>query len=43
MQVHKTGKKERLDNYLVEQGYFDTKSQAQGAILAAKVKVNGEF
>lgn len=43
MQNHKTGKKERLDNYLVEQGYFDTKSQAQGAILAAKVKVNGEF
>jgi len=35
-------KKERLDNYLLEKGYFDTKSQAQGNILAGKVRVNGE-
>ncbi len=35
-------KKERLDNYLVSKGYFDTKSQAQGNILAGKVKINGE-
>lgn len=36
-------KKERLDNYLVSKGYFDTKSQAQGNILAGKVKINGEI
>ena len=35
-------KKERLDNFLVSKGYFDTKSQAQGNILAGKVKINGE-
>jgi len=35
-------KKERLDNYLVLNGYFDTKNQAQGNILAGKVKINGE-
>ena len=35
-------KKERLDNFLVEKGYFETKSQAQGNILAGKVKINGE-
>jgi 23S rRNA (cytidine1920-2'-O)/16S rRNA (cytidine1409-2'-O)-methyltransferase len=34
--------KERLDNILVEKGFFETKSQAAGAILARKVKVNGE-
>jgi len=36
-------KKERLDNYLVVNGYFDTKNQAQGNILAGKVKINGEI
>lgn len=36
-------KKERLDNYLVLNGYFDTKNQAQGNILAGKVKINGEI
>jgi len=36
-------KKERLDNYLVANGYFDTKNQAQGNILAGKVKINGEI
>lgn len=40
--MNKSEKKERLDNYLVLNGYFDTKSQAQGNILAAKVKINGE-
>jgi len=35
-------KKERLDNYLISKGYFETKSQAQGNILAGKVRVNGE-
>ena len=34
--------KDRLDNYLVEKGYFDTKSQAQGAIMSGKVKINGQ-
>lgn len=34
--------KKRLDDLLVEQGFFDTKSKAQGAILAGKVKVNNE-
>ena len=32
----------RLDDYLVQEGYFDTKSQAQGAIISGKVKANGE-
>jgi 23S rRNA (cytidine1920-2'-O)/16S rRNA (cytidine1409-2'-O)-methyltransferase len=36
-------KKERLDNYLVSKGYFDTKNKAQGNILAGKVKINGEI
>lgn len=35
-------KKDRLDNFLVENGSFETKSQAQGAILAGKVKINGD-
>lgn len=35
-------KKERLDNYIVSKGYFETKNQAQGAILAGKVRINGE-
>jgi len=35
-------KKLRLDDFLVSKGYFDTKSQAQGNILAGKVKINGE-
>lgn len=34
--------KKRLDNLLVEQGFFDTKSKALGAVLAGKVKVNDE-
>ena len=34
--------KKRLDDFLTEQGFFDTKSKAQGAILAGKVKVNNE-
>ncbi len=36
-------KKERLDNYLVNLGYFDNKSKASGAILAGKVKINDEI
>ncbi len=35
-------KKERIDAILVQQGYFQTKSQAQAAILAGDVKVNNE-
>ena len=35
--------KERLDNFLVTKGYFDTKSQAQAAIIAGKVKINNEL
>ena len=34
--------KKRLDDLLVEQGFFDTKSKALGAVLAGKVKVNDE-
>ncbi len=34
--------KKRLDDLLLEQGFFETKSKAQGAILAGKVKVNNE-
>lgn len=35
-------KKERLDNFLVNLGYFETKSRASSAILAGDVKINGE-
>ncbi len=34
--------KERLDKILTDKGYFDTKSKAQGAIMAGDVKVNDE-
>ena len=34
-------KKERLDKILTDQGYFETKSKAQAAIMAGDVKVNG--
>lgn len=32
----------RLDDLLVNAGHFETKSQSAGAILAGKVKINGE-
>ncbi len=35
--------KERLDKYLTDLGYFDTKSKAAAAILAGNVKVNDEY
>ncbi len=35
-------KKERLDKILVDKGFFETKSKAQAAIMAADVKINGE-
>ena len=35
-------KKDRLDNVLFLLGYFETKNQAQAAILAGKVKINGQ-
>lgn len=35
-------KKERLDQLLVDNGYFDTKSRAQASIMARDVKINGE-
>ncbi len=35
--------KSRLDDYIVEKGLFESKSQAQGAILAGKVKVDGKI
>lgn len=34
--------KERLDQILVDKGYFETKSKAQGAIMAGDVKINDE-
>jgi 23S rRNA (cytidine1920-2'-O)/16S rRNA (cytidine1409-2'-O)-methyltransferase len=34
--------KTRLDDFLIEKGFFETKSKAQGAILAGKVKINNE-
>lgn len=34
--------KERLDKILVEKGFFETKSKAQGAIMAGDVKINDE-
>lgn len=35
--------KERLDKYLTDSGYFETKSKAAAAILAGNVKVNDEY
>ena len=35
--------KERLDKYLVDSGYFETKSKAASAILAGDVKINDEY
>ena len=36
-------KKERLDKYLTDLGYFDTKSKASAAILASNVKINDKY
>ncbi len=36
-------KKERLDKYLTDLGYFDTKSKASAAILAGHVKIDDEY
>lgn len=36
-------KKERLDKYLVDLGYYETKSKAAAAILAGDVKINDEY
>ena len=35
--------KERLDKYLTDLGYFETKSKAASAILASNVKINDEY
>lgn len=35
--------KERLDKYLTDLGYFDSKSKAASAILAGHVKINDEY
>lgn len=35
-------KKERLDTILVERGFFETKSQAQAAIMAGKVRIDNK-
>ena len=35
--------KERLDKYLTDLGYFETKSKASSAILAGQVKINDEY
>ena len=36
-------KKERLDKYLTDLGYFETKSKASAAILAGDVKIDDEY
>ncbi len=36
-------KKERLDKYLTDLGYFENKSKASAAILAGQVKINDEY
>ncbi len=36
-------KKERLDKYLTDLGYFDTKSKASAAILAGQVKIDDKY
>jgi len=35
--------KERLDKYLTDLGYFETKNKASSAILAGNVKINDEY
>lgn len=35
--------KERLDKYLTDLGYFDSKSKAAASILAGNVKINDEY
>ena len=35
-------KGKRLDTYLAENGFAETKSQAQALIIAGNIKVNGE-
>ncbi|MDR1327126.1 MAG: TlyA family RNA methyltransferase, partial [Heliobacteriaceae bacterium] len=35
--------KERLDKFLTDSGYFETKSKAAAAILAGGVKINNEY
>ena len=35
--------KERLDKYLTDLGYFETKSKAAAAILSGNVKINDEY
>ena len=41
--VNKMAKnKERLDKILTDKGFFETKSKAQGAIMAGDVKINDE-
>lgn len=35
--------RERLDKYLTDLGYFETKSKASSAILAGNVKINDEY
>ena len=35
--------KERLDKYLTDLGYFETKSKAAAAIIAGNVKINDEY
>lgn len=36
-------KKERLDKYLTDLGFFETKSKASAAILAGQVKIDDEY
>ena len=36
-------KKERLDKYLTDLGYFETKSKASSSIIAGQVKINDEY
>ena len=33
----------RLDNYLVENGYFETRNKAQQAIKSNRIKVNNKL
>ncbi|OGI16686.1 MAG: hypothetical protein A2287_03960 [Candidatus Melainabacteria bacterium RIFOXYA12_FULL_32_12] len=40
--MNQKSKKERLDSILVSKGLFENKSQAQAAIMAGSVKVNGQ-
>ena len=41
--MNKKSKNKRIDNILVEKGFFETKSKAQASIMAGDVKINDQI